>query len=78
MNEQNVDRKIKILLDLIKIYCVFLIGLITGITSILFKGGFDKSNIIFATLIIAFIFLLAIAIVLGITLLKIIKIYKKL
>ena len=61
MKEQNIDRKLKTELDLFKIYSVFLIAIITGFTSILYKI-FDTKSIynpmfLFSLLIITLILL---------------------
>ena len=37
MKEQYIDRKLKAELELFKMYSVFLIAIITGFTSILYK-----------------------------------------
>ena len=78
MNKETIDKKVKIELELFKIYSFFLIGLVTGIASILFRNAFYDNKIILIALIIGIVFLIFTGTVGIISYIKIYKFTKKL
>lgn len=63
MNKEIIERKLKAEIELFKIYSLFIIGLITGISSLLLKDKFYDNNIVLILLIIGFVFLIAVTII---------------
>ncbi len=56
MNKEINQEKIKIRIEIFRIYSFFLIGLITGITSLLLRNNFYKNIIELNLLIVGVIF----------------------
>ena len=77
MDKEIIDKKLKAQIDLFKIYSVFLIGLISGITGILLQNELNN-NIFVTLLIIGFIFFIIVVIIFIRTLFIIYKLINKL
>ena len=75
-NKEKIERKIKIELELFKMYCFFLIGLVTGIYSILISEIYNTNQVAFVILIIGIVFFLVVTILLVNSYIKLNKLKK--
>jgi len=78
MDTEKIEKKIEIEIDLFKMYSVFLIGLITGITTIIFEEQFYQNKIKLIVLILGLLFLTFVIFVFVKSYIKIYKLTKKL